>query len=118
MRISSFPVFKINYVLSVQKIIRIIILIIFSLTFLNSVFFILIGVYKSIHTYIMVAQGRVEGKPGIFITESLDSFWEAFFLFIFSIGISKLFLPKLNLLNGYCLSRQEIDNLSHLKYKF
>lgn len=87
-----------------------------SLMFLNSVLVIFIGVYKSIKAYIMVAQGRMEEKPGILIAESLDSFLVALFLFIFSIGIAKLFLQKTNLLNGYELPWLKIDNFSQLKY--
>ena len=99
-----------------QKIIKIAILIIVSLLLVNSVFFIFIGVYKSIHAYILVAQGRIEEKPGIHIAESLDSFLVAIFFIIFSIGIAKLFLPKLNIFSGYELVWLKIENFSQLKY--
>jgi uncharacterized membrane protein YqhA len=84
--------------------------------FLNSVLVIFIGVYKSIKAYILIAQGRIEERPGILIAESLDSFLVALFLFIFSIGIAKLFLQKTNLFAGYELQWLKIDNFSHLKY--
>jgi uncharacterized membrane protein YqhA len=87
-----------------------------SLMFLNSVVVIFIGVYKSIKAYMIIAQGRIEERPGILIAESLDSFLVALFLFIFAIGMSKLFLPKSNLFNGYDLPWLKIENFSHLKY--
>src|SRR5215204_3977080 len=99
-----------------HKIIRIAILIIVSLIFLNSLFFIFVGVYKSIHAYILLAQGRIEESPGVFIAESLDSFLIALFFLIFAIGIAKLFLPKSNLINGYDLPWLKIENFSQLKY--
>lgn len=99
-----------------QKIIRIIIYLIVSLIFLNGILIIVIGIYKSVHAYSLVAQGRIEEKPGIHIAESLDSFLVAIFFMIFSIGISKLFLPKSNLFSGYDLPWLKIENFSHLKY--
>ena len=50
-----------------QKIIRIAIYIIISMILLNSLFFIIIGVYKSVLAYTLVAQGRIEEKPGVLI---------------------------------------------------
>ena len=84
--------------------------------FLNGILIIVIGIYKSVHAYSLVAQGRIEEKPGIHIAESLDSFLVAIFFMIFSIGISKLFLPKSNLFSGYDLPWLKIENFSHLKY--
>jgi uncharacterized membrane protein YqhA len=99
-----------------QKVIRSAIFVIVSLVLLDSLFFIVLGVYKSVHAYILFAQGRMEEKPGIMIAESLDSFMIALFFLIFTIGISRLFLPKLNFLNGYDLPWLKIDNFSQLKY--
>jgi len=42
-------------------------------------FFIVVAMYKSVHAYILVAQGRIEEKPGVVIAESLDSFMVALF---------------------------------------
>ncbi len=99
-----------------HKIIKIAIFAIVSIILLNSLFFIAVGIYKSVHAYIMVAQGRIEERPGIFIGESLDSFLVALFLIIFSLGISKLFLPDSTFIKGYNLPWLKIDNFSELKY--
>ena len=74
-----------------QKIVRFFIFFIVSFVFLNSLFFIGLGAYKSFHAYMLIAQGRVEERPGVFIAESLDSFLMALFFLIFAMGISKLF---------------------------
>jgi uncharacterized membrane protein YqhA len=99
-----------------QKVIRFVIYVIVSLVLLNCLFFIVLGVYKSVNAYILFGQGRMEEKPGIMIAESLDNFMIALFFIIFSIGISKLFLPKSNFLNGYDLPWLKVDNFSQLKY--
>jgi len=99
-----------------QKIVRFFIFFIVSFVFLNSLFFIGIGVYKSIHAYILVAQGRIEERPGVFIAESLDSFLMALFFLIFAMGISKLFLPNKVLIKEYELPWLKVDNFSELKF--
>jgi len=99
-----------------QKIIRFAVSVIISLVLLNSLFFIVIAVYKSVQAYILVANGRIEEKPGVRIAESLDSFMIALFFIIFSIGISKLFLPKSKFLSGYDLPWLKVENFSQLKY--
>lgn len=98
------------------KIIRVAIYVIVCVILLNSLFFIVVGVYKSVHAYILLAQGRLELKPGVMIAESLDGFMIALFFIIFSIGVSKLFLPNSNLIKGYDLPWLKIDNFSQLKY--
>jgi len=99
-----------------QKVIRFFIYVIVSLVFLNSLFFIVVAVYKSVQAYLMVIHGRMEEKPGVLIAESLDSFMIALFFIIFSIGISKLFLPKTNFHSGYDLPWLKVENFSQLKY--
>ncbi len=98
-----------------QKIVRFAILTIVFLILLNSLVFIGIAIYKSIHAYILIAQGRMEEKPGILIAEALDSFLVSLFFIIFSIGIAKLFLPNINFLKGYDLPWLKLDSFSSLK---
>jgi uncharacterized membrane protein YqhA len=102
--------------MSTQKIIRFFIFFIVFFIFLNSLFFIGIGVYKSIHAYILIVQGRIEERPGVFIAESLDSFLMALFFLIFAMGISKLFLPNKILIKEYDLPWLKVDNFSELKF--
>ncbi|ULQ52671.1 YqhA family protein [Flavihumibacter fluvii] len=99
-----------------SKIIRFCISIIVSLVLLNGLLFMIMGIYRSIHAYMILAHGRVEDKPGVMIAESLDSFLIALFFVIFALGIAKLFLPKTNFMNGYELPWLNIENFSQLKY--
>jgi uncharacterized membrane protein YqhA len=92
------------------------IFVIVSIILLNSLFFIVVAVYKSVYAYVLLAQGRIEEKPGIMLAESLDSFLVALFFIIFSLGISKLFLPDSKLIKGYDLPWLNIDSFSQLKY--
>jgi len=69
-----------------------------------------------VHAYILIAQGRIEEKPGAMIAESLDAFMIALFFILFSMGIAKLFLPKSGFLKDYDLPWLKIDNFSQLKY--
>jgi len=99
-----------------QKIIKCAIYVVVIMVLFNSLFFIIVAVYKIIHAYSLIIQGRIEEKPGVLIAESLDGFMIALFFLIFSIGISKLFLPKENFLNKYDLPWLKIENFSQLKY--
>jgi uncharacterized membrane protein YqhA len=99
-----------------QKIVRFFIFFIVCFVFLNSLFFVGIGVYKSAHAYILIAQGRLEERPGVFIAESLDSFLMALFFLIFGMGISKLFLPNKILIKEYDLPWLKVGNFSELKF--
>ena len=83
---------------------------------LNSLVFIGIAFYRSIHGYIMLAQGRIEEKPGVYIAEGIDGIMIALFFVMFAMGISKLFLPNINFLKGYELPWLKVDNFSGLKY--
>jgi len=65
---------------------------------------------------ILVAQGRLEERPGFLIAESLDIFMMALFFIIFSMGIAKLFLPQSGFLKGYDLPWLRVENFSQLKY--
>jgi uncharacterized membrane protein YqhA len=99
-----------------QKVVRFFIFFIVSFVFLNSLFFIGFGVYKSVHAYILIVQGRLEERPGIFIAESLDSFLMALFFLIFAMGISKLFLPDKIVIKEYDLPWLKVGNFSELKF--
>jgi uncharacterized membrane protein YqhA len=98
-----------------HKIIKILILGIVSIVLLHSLFFVSIAVYQSIHAYILLAQGKLEARPGVHIAESLDGFMLALFFIMFSLGIAKLFLPSANFLGKYNLPWLKIENFSQLK---
>jgi uncharacterized membrane protein YqhA len=98
-----------------HKIIKVVITGIVSIILLNSLFFVCLAVYRSVHAYILVAQGRIEERPGVHIAESLDGFMLALFFIIFSIGIAKLFLPKANFLSKYDLPWLKVEDFSQLK---
>lgn len=99
-----------------QKIIRSVILFIVSVILLNSIFFIVMGVYKSVEAYILFMHAGIDQKPGVMIAEALDSFMIALFFIIFSVGIAKLFLPASNFISGYDLTWLKVENFSQLKY--
>lgn len=98
-----------------QKIIKIAIIAIVSLIFFNSLVFIGLALYKSVHAYVLIIQGRMEERPAVYIAEALDSFLISLFFIIFSIGISKLFLPGINVFKNYDLPWLKLDNFSSLK---
>ena len=99
-----------------HKIIRFVIVGIVSIVLLNSLFFVAIAVYKTVHAYVLVVQGKVEERPGIHIAESLDGFMLALFFLIFSLGVSKLFLPESKFLSNYSLPWLKVNNFSDLKF--
>ena len=99
-----------------HKVIRIIIICIVSIILLNSLFFVFVAVYRTIHAYVLVAQGRMEERPGVYIAESLDGFMLALFFIIFSLGVAKLFLPSAHFLSKYDLPWLKVENFSELKY--
>lgn len=99
-----------------QKIIKIAIYVIISVLLLNSLVFIGLALYKTIHAYTLIVQGRIEEKPGLFIGEALDGFLVSLFFIIFSIGISKLFLPDKPFIKGYDLPWLKVENFSGLKF--
>ncbi len=99
-----------------QKVVRFCIFFIVSVVFANSLFFIGIGVTKTVHAYTLIAQGRLEERPGIFIAESLDSFLMALFFLIFSTGIAKLFLPDSIFIKKNDLPWLKVNNFGELKF--
>lgn len=94
---------------------RIIILIICVFTFLNALMFVGISVYRSIHAYILIFQGKIEDRPGLHLAEALDGFLLAIVFIIFAIGISKLFIPEIKILENIKIPWLEPNNFSELK---
>jgi len=74
-----------------------------SLLLLNSIVFIKHSVYKTFYAYTLIAQGRIEERPGVLMGEAVIGFLVSLFFIIFSIGISKLFLPCTTFIKGYDL---------------
>jgi uncharacterized membrane protein YqhA len=99
-----------------HKIIKLVIIGIVSIILLNSLYFAVMAVYKTVHAYILVVNSKMEERPGMHIAESLDGFMLALFFIIFAVGIAKLFLPAANFLNKYNLPWLKVENFSQLKY--
>lgn len=99
-----------------EKIIRIAIFAIIYMLLLNSLVFIGLAVYKTVQAYILIAEGRIEEKPGVLIGEALDGFLVSLFFIIFSIGILKLFLPNKTFIKGYDLPWLKIEDFAGLKF--
>lgn len=98
-----------------QRIVKIALIITLSFILLNSLVFIGLAVYRSIYAYILIAQGKMEERPGVYILESLDAFLIAIFFLVFAIGIAKLFLAGTPFIKGYDLPWLKINNFSDLK---
>jgi len=98
-----------------QRIVKIALIITLSFILLNSLVFIGLAVYRSIYAYILIAQGKMEERPGVYIMESLDAFLIAIFFLVFTIGIAKLFLSDTPFIKGYDLPWLSIKNFSDLK---
>lgn len=95
---------------------RIIILLICAVTFLNALVFVGISTYRSVHTYITLIQGKGEERPGVDLVESLDGFLLAIVFLIFAIGFGKLFIPESKLLKNIQISWLEPKDFSELKH--
>ncbi|QAA80412.1 hypothetical protein EI546_01105 [Aequorivita sp. H23M31] len=96
-------------------ILRITIFVICVFTFLNALVFVGISVYHSIHAYLMIIEGHMENRPGIYLAEALDAFLLAIVFIIFAIGIGKLFFPDSKLLMNIQFSWLNPKSFSDLK---
>jgi len=95
---------------------RIIILLICAVTFLNALVFVGISTYRSLDTYLILIQGHLEERPGADLVESLDGFLIAIVFLIFAIGFGKLFVPELRFLKNIQIPWLEPQNFSELKH--
>ena len=95
---------------------RIIILVICVVTFLNALVFAGLSVYRSVHAYLLIFHGKIEERPGIHLAESLDGFLLAIVFIIFAIGIGKLFIPDIKILKNIQIPWLEPSNFSELKH--
>ncbi len=98
-----------------KKVIRLGITVMLSLILLNVLAFIGIGIYRCVTAYISIYNHGLDEHPGARLAEAFDSFLIALFFIVFSVGISRLFLPGKNFLNNYELPWLEIQNFSELK---
>jgi uncharacterized membrane protein YqhA len=98
-----------------KTVLKIAITIIVVFIFLNSFVFVGLGVYKSIHAYTLIAQQRMEERPGIYMAEALDSFLIALVFIVFSIGVTKLFLPDTIPVKGFELAWLKFESFTALK---
>lgn len=85
-------------------------------TLLNAIMFVAISVYRSVHAYVLIFQGKIEERPGIHLVEALDGFLLAFVFIVFAIGFGKLFLPDNVLLRSIQLSWLQPKDFSDLKH--
>jgi uncharacterized membrane protein YqhA len=97
------------------KIFRVFVIAVVMTTFLNAIVFIGIGIFRSIHAYIMIGTNGLAGKPGIEIAESVDSFLISLVFIITSVGFMKLFIPDLSWMKGIDLPWLKIDKFSQLE---
>jgi uncharacterized membrane protein YqhA len=78
-----------------EKILRVVILVVVVITFINALVFFGLGVFHSVQTYWNLIRGTAgEHRPGLAMVESMDRFFIGFIFIIFSVGLSKLFLPQ------------------------
>jgi uncharacterized membrane protein YqhA len=98
-----------------KLILRIIILFICVFTFINALMFAGMAVVRSFHAYQLIFKGDIEGRPGVHLAEALDSFLLAIVFIIFAIGIGKLFIPDIRLLQNIKIAWLEPRNFSELK---
>ncbi len=98
-----------------KLVLRIIILVICVFTFLNALMFVGMSVYRSFHAYALIFQGNIGERPGVHLAEALDGFLLAVVFIIFAIGIGKLFIPDIKLLQKIQISWLEPKNFSELK---
>jgi uncharacterized membrane protein YqhA len=70
---------------------RFIFMIAVIVTFLNSMFFLYLGVRNAFHGYHDVIMGAEKGTPGLAFLESLDMFMVGLVFLIFSLGMMRIF---------------------------
>ena len=98
-----------------SKIFRLAIIVVVITTFVNAMAIIGVGLYRSIHAYILLAQTGTDDRPGIHIVESLDTFLIAFVFLMMSLGFMKLFVPDFSWFKGIDLPWLKINDFSQLK---
>lgn len=74
-----------------------------------------LGIYRSIHAYIILYKEGMAGKPGLEIVESLDLFLIALVFLILSLSFMKLFRPDLKWFN-IPLPWLRVDDFFQLKH--
>jgi uncharacterized membrane protein YqhA len=78
-----------------EHILRVVIIVVVVVTFINALVFFGLGVFHSVQTYWNLILGTAgEHRPGLAMVESMDRFFIGFIFIIFSVGLSKLFLPQ------------------------
>ena len=85
---------------------------------INSVAYLAVGVYKSIHGYIAIFESMSHhdewGNPGIHLAEALDAFLISIIFLIFAFGVYKIFLSD-NTKESNLPKWLDIKSLSDLK---
>lgn len=99
-----------------EKILRVVILIVVVITFINALVFFGLGVFHSVETYWnLIWRTTGEHRPGLAMVESMDRFFIGFIFIIFSIGLSKLFLPESLLFKKVDLPWLAVSDFHQLK---
>jgi uncharacterized membrane protein YqhA len=91
------------------------ILVVVLITFFNALVYFGLGVAYSIEGYQDIFSGHMEKFPGVKLVEALDRFLIGFVFIIFSVGLSRLFLPDFFLLKHADLPWLKIDEFHQLK---
>jgi len=83
--------------------------------FINFLFTVGIGVYKTFHAFMVLADQGTQGKPGLEIVESLDLFLVGLVFLIVSLGFMKLFHPEFSWFKDFNLPWLKVDDFFQLK---
>ena len=99
-----------------EHILRVMILMVVAITFINALVFFGLGVFHSVETYWNLILGTPgEHRPGLAMVESMDRFFIGFIFIIFSVGLSKLFLPRSNIFQKLDLPWLAVADFHQLK---
>lgn len=91
------------------------IIVIICVMFMNFLFTVGIGVYRTIHAFILLAQQGTDAKPGLEIVESLDLFLVGLVFLMVSLGFMKLFYPDFSWFKDFNFPWLKVEDFYQLK---
>lgn len=83
--------------------------------FINFLFTVGMGVYKTAHAFMVLVDHGANAKPGLEIVESLDLFLVGLVLLIVSLGFMKLFHPDFSWFKDFNFPWLKVDDFFQLK---
>lgn len=98
-----------------NALLRVTILLICAVTFINALFFVGIAIVHSYEGYVQLFAGNLEDRPGINLVESLDGFLLAIVFIVFAVGFGKLFIPENRLIKAISISWLNPKSFTELK---